>query len=214
MIYNLLVDLTDIASAIAHAFRWLFGLVSVIIYDLIVVMYDLFEYLARAEIINNDFVQKIYTKVGFLLGLFMIFKLIFSLIQSLIQPEKLTDKKSGYMNILVRCVISIVLLGITPFLFREAFNLQNLLIGSGSNSDNVLYKLIIGDADVDSNSFGRVIATEAYFAFYTDNEYPFFANYTDTSNSNVDFFDNKIDEIKKSIRLGEVDGTGNVRNFR
>lgn len=213
MMYNLLVDLSDIAIAIGHAFRWLFGLLSTMIYDLIIVLYDLFEYLARAEILNSSFVQNIYTKVGFLLGLFMLFKLIFSLIQALIEPEKLNDKKGGYVKVLTRCVIAIVLLGITPTIFREAFKIQNLLIGSGSNSDNILYKLILGDANVDSSSFGRVLATEAYFAFYRDDEYPYLSNYVDTTTGSLEYFDKKVEEIKNTIREGHSDLNGRVKNF-
>lgn len=202
MVYNLIVSLDEIASAIGHAFRWLIGYLSTLVYNLIIVVYDLFEYLARAEIIDNSFVQEIYKKVGFLLGLFMLFKLIFSLIQSLIDPNKLNDKKNGYAKILMRSIISIVLLGITPTIFKEAYQLQNLLIGSYNNSDNVLYKLIIGSSDTGTDSFGRVISTEAYFAFYRDDEFPFLSNSVDTT-GNSQHYDSKISEIKSKIRSGE-----------
>ena len=201
MFYNLVVSLDEIADAIGHAFRWLLGYLSTLIYNLIIVVYNLFEYLARAEIINNSFVQEIYRKVGFLLGLFMLFKLIFSLVQALIDPDKLNDKKNGYAKILIRCVLSIILLGITPTIFKEAYQIQNLLIGSNDNSDNVLYKLIIGSSDTGTNSFGRTIATETYFAFYRDDEYPFLPNNQDTTD-NSQYVDSKIEEIKLKIRSG------------
>ena len=133
----------NIGDAIGQSLRSLMGDIIVKIYELIEYMYLLFNYLAKAEILDNSFIAGIYQKVGMILGLFMIFKLTFSLIQSLINPDKLTDKKTGFSQIIMRCVISIVLLGITPSLFREAFKVQNFIVGS-SNKNNVIYKLVVG----------------------------------------------------------------------
>lgn len=215
MIYNLAVDFFDIGSAIAHAFRTLFGLIAVIIYDLIIVIYDLFEYLARAEILHNEVIMEIYRKAGFLLGLFMIFKLIFSLIQSLIEPSKLDDKKHGYTSVLTRSIISIILLGLTPTIFKEAFKLQNLIIGSNDNSENILYKLIVSDSNIPSTgSFGRIVSTELYFSFYRDDVYPKLKPEVDTEAEDFEFYDSKIEEIKSKIRTGTVkDGSIKYENF-
>lgn len=101
----------------------------------------------------------------------MVFKLSFSLIQSLVDPSKFTDEKKGFGGIIKRSVISIVLLGITPSIFNMAFDLQNLVVGSANNTDNIIYKLIVGKApSKDAESFGHVIASELYFGFYTENE--------------------------------------------
>lgn len=160
----------DIGDTIAQAFRSLMGNIVVKIYELIEYMYLLFNYLAKAEILDNSFITGIYQKVGMILGLFMIFKLTFSLIQSLINPDKLTDKKTGFSQIIMRCVIAIVLLGITPSLFREAFKIQNFIVGS-SNKDNIIYKLVVGkNVTGDFESMGRVIASNLYFSFFTDED--------------------------------------------
>lgn len=160
----------DIDDTIAQAFRSLMGNIVVKIYELIEYMYLLFNYLAKAEILDNSFITGIYQKVGMILGLFMIFKLTFSLIQSLINPDKLTDKKTGFSQIIMRCVIAIVLLGITPSLFREAFKIQNFIVGS-SNKDNIIYKLVVGkNVTGDFESMGRVIASNLYFSFFTDED--------------------------------------------
>lgn len=101
----------------------------------------------------------------------MVFKLIFSLIQSLIEPDKFNDKKSGYGQIIKRSVISIVLLGITPSLFREAFNIQNYIVGS-SSKDNVIYKLIAGSSSHNKGKVGRQLAGNLFFDFVTDVKEP------------------------------------------
>lgn len=160
----------DVGDTIEQALRSLMGLLAATLYTLIENMYKLFNYLAMAEILNNDFVKEIYRKIGLILGIFMIFKLTFSLIQALIEPDKLTDKKSGFASIIGRCVIAIVLLGITPSIFSEAFKIQRFLVG-GDNKNNIIYKIIVGK-NVSGNfeDMGRVIASNVYFTFFTDDD--------------------------------------------
>ena len=162
---------SDVAFSIKQALRTFSCTVAAVIYNFIVDLYNVFMYTARAEILESSFIQGIYNKVGMILGIFMVFKLSFSLIQSLVDPSKFTDGKKGFGGIIKRSVISIVLLGITPSIFNMAFDLQNLVVGSANNTDNIIYKLIVGKApSKDAESFGHVIASELYFGFYTENE--------------------------------------------
>lgn len=172
MIYNAFL-FGDIGKIIQQAIRTFFGTLAATIYTVISYLYDVFILIAKAEILNSDLVQSIYRSVGMILGLFMIFKLTFSLIQALIDPEKLTDKKNGFSSIIMRSVIAIVLLGITPSLFKEAFKLQNLLIGVNNSNDNIIYKLILQNKiGVNSSEMGQKLAADLYFSFYTDEEFP------------------------------------------
>lgn len=162
---------SDVAFSIKQALRTFSCTVAAVIYNFIVDLYNVFMYTARAEILESSFIQGIYNKVGMILEIFMVFKLSFSLIQSLVDPSKFTDEKKGFGGIIKRSVISIVLLGITPSIFNMAFDLQNLVVGSANNTDNIIYKLIVGKApSKDAESFGHVIASELYFGFYTENE--------------------------------------------
>lgn len=162
---------SDVAFSIKQALRTFSCTIAAVIYNFIVDLYNVFMYTARAEILESSFIQGIYNKVGMILGIFMVFKLSFSLIQSLVDPSKFTDEKKGFGGIIKRSVISIVLLGITPSIFNMAFDLQNLVVGSANNTDNIIYKLIVGKApSPDAESFGHVIASELYFGFYTENE--------------------------------------------
>lgn len=162
---------SDVAFSIKQALRTFSCTIAAVIYNFIVDLYNVFMYTARAEILESSFIQGIYNKVGMILGIFMVFKLSFSLIQSLVDPSKFTDEKKGFGGIIKRSVISIVLLGITPSIFNMAFDLQNLVVGSANNTDNIIYKLIVGKTpSKDAESFGHVIASELYFGFYTENE--------------------------------------------
>ena len=171
MIYNLGI-LDNIGDAIVQGLRTLMGSLIATIYEFISTLYQVFIYISKAQIIDNDFIYPIYRKIGFILSLFMIFKLSFALIQSLVDPDKFTDKKSGFGAIIGRSVLAVVLLGITPSIFREAFSLQNLIVGS-SNRENVIYKFIVNKSVPGNfNTLGRRLASDLYFSFFTDDEEP------------------------------------------
>lgn len=161
------MDFLGIGDAIVQAFRTFFGYIAATIYSLIDNLYHVFELVARAEIINSDFIQNIYKNIGLILSIFMLFKLVFSGIQSLIDPDKLSDKKNGYGQIILRSVIAVVLLGTIPAIFREAYTIQNFVVGSNSN-DNVLYKLVAGKNTSGNSTIGRDLASTMYFAFFTE----------------------------------------------
>lgn len=170
MIYQL-GFFSDIGFSIKQALRTLSGNIAAKLYGYIVDLYNVFMYIARAEILEEEFIQGIYNKVGIILGIFMIFKLIFSLITSLVDPNKFNDEKKGFSNIIKRSVISIVLLGITPSIFDIAFDFQQMIVGTDNNTDNIIYKFIVGSAPSnDAESFGHIIAAELYFGFYTEND--------------------------------------------
>lgn len=207
MIYNLSF-FSDIGFSIKQALRTFSCKIATILYDWIIDLYNVFMYTARAEILSNEFIQKIYNKVGMILGIFMVFKLAFSLIQALVDPSKLTDGKNGFASIIKRSVIAIVLLGITPSLFRTAFQFQNLIAGAKNNTDNLIYKLIVGDAPSHSaDSFGRIIASKLYFGFYKENEPYKLDNgieieYPDSGGSTVkvDNYENLVDNVTNGTK--------------
>ena len=169
--FEILNIATDIFDAVIASLRTVGGYFMALIYTAIRYFYEVFEYLARAQIINNDFVKGIYQRIGLVLGLFMTFKLVFSLIQALLDPSKLTDKNKGATAILKRTIISIILLGTVPYIFSEAYTIQNLIVG-GNGSDNVLYKIIAQKPISDMESTGVVISSDLYFDFFKDDEAP------------------------------------------
>lgn len=205
MIYNLdiFTTLFEIGESIIQSLRTALGYLSGFIYNSIADLYKLFEVISKAQFLDNDFVNDIYRKVGLILGIFMCFKLMFSLIQALIEPAKLTDKKSGFSAIIGRCLISIVLLGLTPTIFKEAMSLQNVLVGA-NHKDDILYKLIIGKNISGKNDFGMTLASELFFGFYTDNKDPYFENGISYNPSQEGLFEkNDYESIKKSIESRE-----------
>lgn len=171
--------IADIAPAVEIAVRNFFATITAYIYDFITVLYKLFQFVSQVDIINGadgSIVNNIYKKITMILGIFMIFKLSFTLIQSLVDPDKFTDKRNGFTSIIVRLITSIVLLGMTPTIFKEARNLQKILTGVDDPNDNILYKLIVGNPEElnKEDDIGWELASDVFFSFYQDNQAPKF----------------------------------------
>ena len=169
MLYHLSFFI-DIGFAIVQALRTLIAKIAATLYNYIVKLYDVFMIIARANFLEDKYVQLIYNRVGIILGLFMLFKLSFSLIQSLIDPDKFNDKKNGFKNIIVRSIFAIVLLGVTPAIFKYAREFQNLVVGSRNDSNNVIYRIIVAEDSIQTSnsSFGRRLATDLFFSFFKE----------------------------------------------
>lgn len=162
---------SDILFAVWQAIRGLIGVIVAALYGYIVDLYNVFMVISRVNILDDDYIKAIYNRVGMILGLFMLFKLSFSLIQSLIDPDKFTDKKNGFTSVIYRSVIAIVLLGITPSIFKFARNFQNLIVGADDSSNNVLYRVVVADDIVyPTSSFGQRLATDLFFSFFREDD--------------------------------------------
>ena len=194
---------SDIGETIRQALRTFAGRIAAILYNFIVDEYNVFMYIARAEILDDKYIQSIYNKVGLILGMFMVFKLTFSLIQSLVNPDTFTDQKKGFASIIQRSIISIVLLGITPSLFNMAFDFQRLIVGVDNSNNNVIYKLIVGNTvSEDAESFGHVLSADLFFSFYREREEGIFNQGTtyDEQTPKLTVLDFK--EFKRQIKSG------------
>lgn len=168
MIYQL-GFFSEVGASIRQALRTLCGRLAAILYDFIVDEYNVFMYIARTNVLSNEYIQSIYNKVGLILGLFMLFKLMFSLVKSLVDPSQFSNDKNGFGKIIQRSVIAIVLLGITPSLFNAAFDLQRIIVGTDNSSNNVIYKFIVGSSvSTNADDFGQKMAADLYFTFFKE----------------------------------------------
>ena len=150
----------DILTAVVNAIRTLFMVLCDLVYRLIVITYDVFNRIGTAAILDNSTVSEIYRKVGLLIGLFMVFRLGWSFVLYVINPDLIADKKSGVGNIVKKVLIVMVLLGTTPFLFREAFQLQNVL-----NKQNIIGRIVSGKSEI-LDEPGQNLAWYAFSSFY------------------------------------------------
>lgn len=154
----------DVKFAALGTIRTLLLTLCEFIYQSIYFCYNLFQRIGNAQIMDSTAVQSLYQKVGLLLGLYMIFRLTFSFIQYILNPDSMTDKQKGMGNVIKKVLIVIVLLGITPTIFKTAYSLQRLII-----NENVIPKLITGYSTSEEN-FGGELTWYLFSSFYKQDE--------------------------------------------
>lgn len=160
----------DIVEAMNDALRVFLGFLCKVIYPMITNAWNLFVALSDAQLFNSSgpgIINEIYSRVGLLLGLIMLFKVIFSLIQMLLNPELFSDKEKGVGNIAKRAIVVILLLGFTPSIFQGAFYIQGKVL-----DDNILARIILGtNEQVKMETFGSTLSANLLGSFYVLNSY-------------------------------------------
>lgn len=194
----------EITTAIVKALRAMFLSLCELVYKFIIFFYSVFEKFGTAQLLRNDTVMQIYRRIGLILGLLMLFRLAFSFIQYVINPDLIADKQKGLGNIIKNVLIVIVLLGVTPTLFSEAYRLQGFLI-----RQNIVGKIITGknyDTD-DLNETGVELSWYAFSSFYRFSDYIY----------NSQEYENNPDLVKHNacpILSDDSDGGALGRDFR
>lgn len=153
-----------VMGVILHAARSLFYWLGELIYEFIIILYQLFEDIATARLLNSEMLDAIIGKISVLLGVIMLFIVIFDFIQLLLEPDKMLDKDKGMFAIIKKIIIVLVGLALSTFVFELLFQFQNYVIES-----KVLYRVILPSSDttVDTDNFGKVLAARTFTAFYT-----------------------------------------------
>ncbi len=113
--------------------------IDTIAFSLIDDVYNLFQIFAENQIFSDDAVNALMNNIYILVSVVAFFRLAVLLVNSIIDPDKLFKKKEGLGNIFGRVVIMLVLLVISPLIFKELNEFQNYIV-----SENVITKTIIG----------------------------------------------------------------------
>lgn len=159
--------LDELTQSFISGVRTLFYAICSFLYQLIIYLYNLFDMLSTGRILDNEFTSVLYSRVGLILGIIMLFRIIFSFIQMLLNPDAINDKEKGIFNIVKRVIITIVLLGTVPYLFDFAYRIQNVLLSHESGNSNVISRMILPySINTDSHKFGAVFSEQLFFAFY------------------------------------------------
>ena len=136
-----------------------------VIYEFIVIVYNLFYQIANTTIFSEDIVQTFGERIYTLLGIFMLFKVSFSFINYIINPDSFLDKEKGIGKLGLNVVLVLALLILTPTIFSEAMDIQRIIL-----RDNAIGNLILGISnDTDSNfksNAGQMIAYTTFSAFF------------------------------------------------
>lgn len=183
--------LNDIGNAIMDGIRTFMLTLCDGIYRLIYFTFYIFEKLGTASILQDGQLEGIFTRMGLIIGIFMVFRVTFAFIQYIVDPETMLDKNKGMGNIVKKIVIAIVLLGSTTSLFKLAYRVQNLIVDS-----HIISKVIFNNDIEDTESFGGRLSAEVFTAFYRLNDA------ADTAGNDCEYYftnDNDTNIIKENI---------------
>ena len=133
------------------------------VYSLLAQMAQLFFDISTVQIMDNPTVSAIYQRIGLILGLFMLFKLTFSFIQMVVDPDQITDKEKGIGGIIKKVMVVVLLLGMTPTIFKWGFELQEAII-----KDNTIGNVILGTKASNTGEMGKSFAINLFASFADD----------------------------------------------
>ena len=154
------------ANILFDVIRAFMSFLCKVIYPLIIDLWDLFYALSKTRLFDTDsgIVSVIYSRVGLLLGIIMLFRVIFSLIQMLVNPDVMTDKQKGASSLIQKVIVVVLALALIPTAFDKAFELQEVII-----EENVIGKVVLG-SNSSTEGFGEELAANLFLSFYTPNE--------------------------------------------
>lgn len=170
-----------------------------IVYKLIAFCYEVLYKLGTINLLQDEAVQNLISRVTLIIGIFMVFRVTFAFVQYIVDPDAMLDKSKGVPSIVKKIIISIVLLGSTPYLFSMAFKIQKTVLDS-----HVLERLIFANDTIDTSTFGGVISSTVFTTFYRINEGPSNPNvqtYVDCKEIVNEYLDNEISTSNGSLDL-------------
>lgn len=154
------------------AFDWLFNLLGsifniiwsllcVLIYGLIVLMFNLFNSITQIDLLSSQQLSGIYQRVTMIITIVMVFYISFAFVKYVVSPDTITDKEKGAGKIVMRIITSILLIAFIPTIFTIGYELQGRILKT-----NVISKVIFGQEDWDYTSAGSNFAGDVMAAFY------------------------------------------------
>ncbi len=147
--------------------------IDILIYDLVSFLYDLFFNLVNFEFISADTTRDLFFRIQLILAIIIIFKLFINILNSIVTPDKFSDKKSGFGNIITRVVISLFVLsmiiplnipGAEADTYEAQVNNNGILFGTLFElQDRILYNNTIGTLILGRNyESDDLVPVEAY----------------------------------------------------
>ncbi len=138
----MIISMINPLSVFEYGLPGVFLFIDGVVYWAVSKIFGVFETLARVEFLTEGTYREIVNKFLVIIGVFMLFYLSYSFLKSLINPDDFSKNTS---KIVTNLVISLVLLGVLPVIFTQAFRLQRLII------DNHILDKIILNQDTENN---------------------------------------------------------------
>ena len=175
--------LEKVGGAILNGIRYLMFALSTYIYGLLMDLYDMFLALCNVRLLSNDILQELSRRVGYILGVVMLFYVILGFIQLLLNPDAVNDGEKGAPALIKKTIIVIIMLGTANFAFELLYQVQVTVVKSNIISKLLLpYSVtpIVNGQDtstsqdstlINNETFGSLLAEELFSSFYSIEEF-------------------------------------------
>ncbi|HOZ53735.1 MAG TPA: hypothetical protein PKY25_00115 [Bacilli bacterium] len=177
-----------LASVIGVYFRELLYMIDFAVYALVGGIYNLFIDITKVRI-DNDIIKGFVNSMYAIIAIYSLFIMAKMLINIILNPDDFSDKKKGTGAIFTRLVIAIFLVVLIPFIFQNAFLIQDKLLATDSDNPGILVELFLGDQQqIDSTADpGEEIKNLVISALIKPEEKYgeiIYSNYLDKNNNN------------------------------
>ena len=129
---------------VENILRWLFSWIDRVIVVIMNAVYGLLMDLATLNIVNMETVKNFSSRIGLVLGIFMLFNLAINLLNYIVSPDKFSDNKQGGGKIMANIFISLILLATVNIIFESAYKLQYAVL-----KKQIIPQIIFGTASED-----------------------------------------------------------------
>lgn len=199
----------DLTSILLTPLRWLGAGLCNIIYFLISRLFQLFMIVSQLNILSSDEIGPIYERITLILTIVMVFYITFEFVKYVVQPDAMTDKEKGVGNIVKRMIIAIVLIAFVPRIFTMAYDIQNKLI-----TNQVFSKIILGEKNIDFDTFGSTFSADMLGVFYgLDEEYCSGDNYDDKCQEAEKKVEDNLAKLREGNKVTIMPGLTTTKDF-
>ncbi len=198
---------------IVKVLRTLFFNIDRVVYEGIGKVYDLLLVIARTTILDESFIGEFATRIYMLIGIFMLFKISLSLITYVLNPDEFVDKEKGFASVMKRVVLSLVMLVLVPYGFKELYNLQAIIL-----EDNTLASFVFGTPSAGNNgsttyqidTAGEKIKFVLMYTFFQPN---YMGLYEDSGNASINACAIPYEYVESGDNAGQVKVDSNDSNI-
>lgn len=142
--------------------RSIFIFVDSIVYPMAAFLYQLFTNLTKIMLFSTTDAENFTSRIYILIGIFMMFKVAISLISMYVTPDSFYNDKEGAGNLVKKVLIALVLLGLTPWIFKQAFKIQYAII-----ENNIIPRIVLGVSNTPKpEAIGNNMVGSVFLGFY------------------------------------------------
>ncbi|MEG1648005.1 MAG: hypothetical protein RR325_04505 [Bacilli bacterium] len=143
-----------------------FLFLDAVVYNFITYFYEIFNFLARLNLFNDEDYMAIVQRIYVILGVVMLFVLAYSLLKAIINPDDFAKGEASFPNLIKNVIVSLIIIAVLPTVFTVAYKIQNAVLYS-----EVIGKVILGNMGQSNkealDNGGITIAYNTFHAFFT-----------------------------------------------